>query len=137
MISALKEIKSGNGETIAIIVKNSYKKDGVNFLSKSHFPLQLGVNSYSTGDKIKPHIHLDKTVTIKTCQEIAFIKNGEVVVHLYDSNRVLFDSFNLSTGDLIFFVSGGHGFEILEDTTIIEVKQGPYFGKDQDKALIE
>ena len=137
MITALEKIKSATGQTIAIVVKNDYKKDGINFLSPSHFSLQLGVNNYLKGDKIKPHVHLDKTVTIKTIQEVAYIKNGEVLVHLYDSDRLLFNSFNLSTGDLIFFVSGGHGFEILKDTTIIEVKQGPYLGKDQDKAMIE
>lgn len=127
---------SASGETIAIVVKKSFKKDGVSFISKNHFPLQLGISSYTKGDKIKPHIHIDREITVKNLQEVVYIKSGRVKVNLYDSNRELFKSIKLSTGDLIFFVSGGHGFEMFKDTTIIEVKQGPYLGKDKDKVKL-
>jgi hypothetical protein len=133
----LEEIKSNDGKAIAIVIKKGFKKDGINFVSQSQFPLQVGVNSYKKGDKIKPHVHRDVEITIKKLQEVLYIKSGEIVVSLYNSNRELFKSFKLTTGDLVFLIDGGHGFEMLKDTTIIEVKQGPYFGKDQDKALIE
>jgi hypothetical protein len=133
----LEEIASAKGETIAIVIKKSFNKRGINFVSKDHFPLQLGINSYKKGDKIKPHVHIDREIVIKNLQEVVQIKKGKVAVDLYDSNEQLFKSIRLSTGDLIFFVSGGHGFEMLNDTTIIEVKQGPYLGKDKDKVIIE
>ncbi len=38
----------------------------------------------------------------------------------------------LQTGDVILLVSGGHGFVVLEEVEMIEVKQGPYSG-DADK----
>jgi hypothetical protein len=136
-VIALEEITSACGQIIAIVIKKDFKKSGINFISKNDFPLQLGINSYAKGSKIKPHVHLDREVRIRSLQEVVYIKNGTILVNLYDSNRLLFKSFKLSTGDLIFFVSGGHGFEILKDSTIIEVKQGPYFGKDQDKTMIE
>lgn len=133
----MEEIASAKGETIAIVIKKSFNKRGINFVSKDHFPLQLGINSYKKGDKIKPHVHIDREIVIKNLQEVVQIKKGKVAVDLYDSNEQLFKSIRLSTGDLIFFVSGGHGFEMLNDTTIIEVKQGPYLGKDKDKVIIE
>ncbi len=133
----MEEIKSTDGKTIAIVIKKNFKKDGINFVSKSDFSLQLGINSYKRGDKIKPHVHMDREITIKTIQEVVYIKSGGLLANLYDSNGELLKSFKLSTGDLVFFVSGGHGFEMFKDTTIIEVKQGPYFGKDQDKVMIE
>jgi len=34
-------------------------------------------------------------------------------------------------------LSGGHGFEFLEDTKMIEIKQGPYAGRDNDKIILE
>lgn len=128
---------SASGETIAIVIKKSFKKDGVNFISKIHFPLQLAISSYTKGDKIKPHVHIDREITIKNFQEVVYIKSGRATVNLYDSNMELFKSAKLSAGDLIFFVSGGHGFEMLKNTTIIEVKQGPYLGKDKDKVMLE
>ena len=35
----------------------------------------------------------------------------------------------LNSGDIILLASGGHGFEMLENTEIIEVKQGPFAGE--------
>ena len=37
---------------------------------------------------------------------------------------------------MVLLAYGGHGFEMLQDSEIIEVKQGPYAG-DQDKTLFE
>lgn len=133
----MEKITSASGETIAIVVKKSFKKEGVNFISQNNFPLQLGISSYKKGDKIKPHVHIDREITVTNLQEVVYIKSGRVTVNLYDSNSELFKSVKLSTGDLIFFVSGGHGFEMFKDTTIIEVKQGPYFGKEKDKVMLE
>jgi hypothetical protein len=133
----LEEIKSRDGSVIAIVVNKQFHKDGINFLSKRHYSLQLGINSYKQGDIIKPHIHLNREITLMDLQEVIYIKNGETLVNLYDSNRELIKSIKLCTGDLIFFVSGGHGFEMSEDTVFIEVKQGPYLGKNKDKVILE
>ena len=39
----------------------------------------------------------------------------------------------LKAGDVAVLFSGGHGFEILEDTLMLEIKQGPYAGtKDKE-----
>ena len=40
-------------------------------------------------------------------------------------------------GDTIILLAGGHGFNILEDTKMIEVKQGPYLSQAEDKVLLE
>jgi hypothetical protein len=133
----LEEIKSNDGCTVAIVVKKNFNKNGINFLSKNDFPLQLGINSYKKGEIIKSHIHQERSIQIINFQEVVYIKKGKASVKLYDSKRTFLKSIVLSTGDLIFLASGGHGFEILEDTVIIEVKQGPYLGKDQDKLIID
>ena len=133
----LKVIKTKKGHTVAIIVKDGDNRDGINFISENQHPLQVGKNNYRKNEKIKPHRHLNRKITIETTQEMLYIKDGKVKVDLYDANNTKFESLILSTGDLIFFVSGGHGLEILEDTTIIEVKKGPYNGRTQDKKIIE
>jgi hypothetical protein len=136
-MSNLEEIKAPDGTTIAIILESTFHKDGVNFLSKEEFPLQLGISSYKQGQKITPHIHLDRKIIVENIQEAIYIKNGQTVVNLYDKTKKLFQSVILSAGDLIFFIAGGHGFEMLQDTTLIEIKQGPYLGKNIDKEMIE
>ena len=46
----------------------------------------------------------------------------------YDEQQNYLESHVLEGGDVILLASGGHGFEILEETEMIEVKQGPYAG---------
>jgi hypothetical protein len=133
----LERIKSADGRIIAIVARGDFVGEGLNFLSENHFPLQLGVNSYKKGAKIRPHFHVERQIIIDRIQEVIYIKSGEALVNLFDFNGVRFKSLNLAAGDLIFFVSGGHGFEISEDTIIIEVKQGPYLGKAEDKVMID
>jgi hypothetical protein len=43
----------------------------------------------------------------------------------------------LNSGDTILLASGGHGFEMLEDTEMLEIKQGPYSGVTNDKTHIQ
>ena len=133
----MEEIKSDDGKIIAIVVKRDFEEDGVNFVSKRDFPLQLGISRYMKGEKIKAHFHIEKEIRINKIQEVVHIKSGRAMVNLYGLDGKKFKSVELSDGDTIFFVDGGHGFEMLEDTKIIEVKQGPYFGKDKDKRMIE
>ena len=133
----MEEIKSDNGSTIAIVVRRNFNNDGINFLSDDTFPLQLGVNTYKKGHKISGHFHPKREVVVSNIQEVLFFKSGRALVSLYDLNRKLIRSINLSAGDLIFFVDGGHGLEMSEDTTFVEIKQGPYLGKDKDKEIIE
>jgi hypothetical protein len=131
----MQEITS-DGKTIAIVVKASFRKDGANFLSKEDFPLQLGIGFYRKGEEIRSHFHPDKKLEISKIQEIVHFESGGALVDLYDLNGKKFKTIELSMGDTIFFVAGGHGFTMLEDSKIIEVKQGPYFGKDKDKLML-
>ena len=47
-------------------------------------------------------------------------------------DREYLESRILESGDVILLIKGGHGFEVLEDLEMFEVKQGPYAG-DADK----
>ena len=82
----------------------------------------------SKGYKIQPHIHNKVERTIDYTQEVLFIKNGLVRVDFYKTDKTYFKSKILNTGDVILLSFGGHGFEMLEDSEIIEVKQSPFAG---------
>lgn len=133
----MEKIKTDEGKIIAIIVKGDFEKNGVNFVSTPDSPLQLGISNYKKGNKIKPHFHIEKEIKIHKIQEVVHIERGKVIVDLYDFDGKKLKSVELLADDTIFFIDGGHGFEIIEDTKLIEVKQGPYFGKDQDKKVLE
>ena len=118
---------------ISIIIKNNFKKEGITFLTPNDYSQQLAYMNHPTGKKILPHVHNFIPRKIFYTQEVLFIKKGKIRVDLYDENQIYLKSRILETGDVILLAIGGHGIEILEETEIIEVKQGPYAG-EHDKS---
>ena len=81
---------------------------------------------------IAPHSHNKIERKIETTNETLIIKSGKVRIDFFDENKNYLKSKILNKGDIILLVNGGHGFEMLEKTEIIEIKQGPY-ADDKDK----
>ena len=81
---------------------------------------------------IDPHYHNHIKRNITITQEVLYIKSGVVRVDFYTHTNTYLESKILYTGDVILLAAGAHGFEILEEAEIIEVKQGPY-QQDKDK----
>ena len=121
---------------LAIILRTSFQKEGIDFFTPSDFSQQLGYMNRYKGYKIQPHIHNKVERTIDYPQEVLFIKNGLVRVDFYKTDKTYYKSKILNTGDVILLSFGGHGFEMLEDSEIIEVKQGPFAG-NIDKSRFE
>jgi mannose-6-phosphate isomerase-like protein (cupin superfamily) len=69
---------------------------------------------------------------VRFTKEVLFIRSGRVRVDFYTEAQVYIESTVLEAGDVILLAFGGHGFQMLEASEIIEVKQGPYVG-EQDK----
>jgi mannose-6-phosphate isomerase-like protein (cupin superfamily) len=88
------------------------------------------------GYVIKPHVHNIVSREVHYTNEVLFIKSGKVRVDFYGANQGYRESRVLERGDIILLICGGHGFEMLEPTEMIEVKQGPYVG-EQDKVRFE
>jgi hypothetical protein len=63
-------------------------------------------------------------------KEVLFIRHGRVKIDFFTDHQIYIESRVLETGDVILLSEGGHGFEILEETEMIEVKQGPYAGEE-------
>ena len=61
-----------------------------------------------------------------------FVKSGKVKITFYNNDKEFIRHVVLVGGDVVLLIEGGHGFEMLEPTEMIEVKQGPYVG-DKDK----
>jgi mannose-6-phosphate isomerase-like protein (cupin superfamily) len=121
-----------NNQIIAIIIRNDFHKDGLEFFTPGDFSQQLGYMKHNKGATIQEHVHILHVREVHYTQETLFIKKGRVKINFYLQDKTYFTSRELITGDIILLASGGHGFEFLEETEMIEVKQGPYCG-DQDK----
>ena len=126
-----------NEKLIAIILRSNYTSDSIVFFSSPDFSQQLGYLPHKKGGIIQAHFHKEVHRKITLTQEVLFIKRGKIIVNLYTIDKKYIASRELNKGDIIFLCSGGHDFRMLEDTEMIEVKQGPYSGKEGDKELFK
>ena len=122
-------------EPIALILRASFDEPGLHFFTPDSFSQQVAFMKHPAGKVISPHIHNQVTRQVLYTQEVLLVRNGLLKVDLYSTQRKLITSRTLSQGDLVLLCGGGHGFEVLEEASVIEVKQGPYAG-EQDKTRI-
>lgn len=119
-------------QILAIILRANFKSEGIEFFTPNNFSQQLGYMNRPKGHQIEPHLHNKVNRTVEFTNEVLFIKTGKVKVNFYDENKNFLKSETLEKGDFILLARGGHGFEMLEASEMIEIKQGPYAG-DSDK----
>jgi hypothetical protein len=130
----IEEVKFEN-QLIAIIIKAEYSKnEGIEFFTPVSSSQQLGYMKRAQGYRISPHSHSSVERKITGSQEVLFMKTGKVLVSFFNSSNELFCERIISKGDVLMLLGGGHGFEMLETSEIIEVKQGPYI---EDKLFIK
>jgi mannose-6-phosphate isomerase-like protein (cupin superfamily) len=121
---------------LALIIRRNFKKDGIEFFTPNSYSQQIGYMNRPKGYIIAPHVHNPVARAVEYTKEVLFIRSGRVRVDFYSDDQVYLESTILETGDVVLLAYGGHGFEMLEPTEIIEVKQGPYAG-DQDKTRFQ
>ena len=122
-----------NSKTLAIIIRSNYNQEGIKFFTPSEFSQQLGYMNRPKGYEIAPHLHKKIQRNVEATQETLLIKSGKVRIDFYDEKKDYLISKILYKGDVILLVTGGHGFEMLEQSEMIEIKQGPYHNGDADK----
>ncbi|MUG99023.1 hypothetical protein F7734_44720 [Scytonema sp. UIC 10036] len=127
----LEEIRYHN-ELLALIISRDFNKPGIHFFTPNELSQQLAYMRHPVGKVIEPHVHNPVTREVQYTQEVLFIKKGKLRVDFYNTQQQYLESRILESGDVILLVAGGHGFEVLEEIEMIEVKQGPYVG-EQDK----
>ena len=125
-----------DGKELALIIRRSFKKDGIEFFTPGDYSQQMCYMKRASGYTILPHVHNPILREVQYTKEVLIIKSGRVRVDFYNEEHGYLESTILDAGDVIMLAFGGHGFEMLEETEIIEVKQGPYAG-DHDKTRFE
>ena len=129
------EIKADD-KIIAIVVRSQFDEDGINFFTPNKFSQQLAFMKHPAGKTIEPHVHNAVQREVTYTQEVLVIRKGQLRVDLFKDDTSYLQSLVLTAGDVILLASGGHGFEVLEEVEMFEIKQGPYTG-DADKTRFE
>ena len=116
-----------NKKLYALIVRKKFKKkNGVNFFTPPNSTQQFGFMKHKKNHLIMPHLHNKRLTKILTTTEVIIMLKGILRIDFYkNKNKYLFSK-KISAGDIIMLVNGGHGFKVLKNVEMIEVKQGPY-----------
>ena len=125
----IKKIYDGDN-LLAIIVSDKFDEPGIHFFTPDDFSQQLAYMKHPKGKIIIPHVHNSVPRQVEYTQEVLFIKSGKIRVDFYDMEQKYLESHILSQHDVILLIKGGHGFEVLEEIEMFEIKQGPYVGED-------
>jgi hypothetical protein len=127
-LEKVEQVRIG-GVLFAIILPASFDKPGIQFFTPNELSQQLASMSYSPGKIIPAHTHNPVRREVSYTQEALFIRKGKLRVDFFSMQREYQTSRILFPGDVILLISGGHGFEVLEELNMVEVKQGPYAGE--------
>lgn len=131
----IEEIKKKD-RLLAMIIRNNYECKGVDFITPDEYSQQVAYMHHPKGKVIDAHVHNVVHRNVVYTQEVLFMKKGKLRVDFYDDYKDYLESCILEAGDTILLTSGGHGFHVLEEVEMIEVKQGPYSG-EMDKKRFE
>jgi quercetin dioxygenase-like cupin family protein len=117
-----------DGVVLAYIARYADLPKQTTFLTPDDCNLQVGHVVYPAGGEISRHMHLPVERHLVGTTEVLLVQRGRCEVDVFGPQRQLVTTRELVAGDLLIAVGGGHGFRVLEDTVLLEIKQGPYPG---------
>lgn len=131
-----KEILDQAGNCLALVITRSFGGYGTNFVTSPENALQVGVIQRNAGDVIGGHNHKPCSLSYDgQRQEFLHIVEGRVLITIFDDEGKEVDRRVLESGDSLLQLKGGHRFDFELPTKMVEIKQGPYFGKEKDKEI--
>jgi hypothetical protein len=111
----------------ALIVRKQFrKKSGINFFTSKEATQQFGFMKHKKNHIIKPHKHNKRLTRILGTTEVILLLKGTLRVDFYNDKYKYLFSKKINERDIIMLIHGGHGFKVLKNVEMIEVKQGPY-----------
>lgn len=131
MINPVEIITDQKNNPLSYVIRCMYLPDQTTFLTPPEYKQQVGYIVYHTGGEVARHTHRALPRQLVGTSEVIIVKAGRCLLDVYSDEHELVATRELGPGDLMLMVGGGHGFRMLEDTVLLEVKQGPYTGLDE------
>lgn len=113
---------------LAYVIPAGATSAETSFFTGDDASFQVGFVVYPSGGAVVPHVHRPIERRVIGTSELLIVRKGRCIVDIYGEDQVLVASRELVAGDALLLMEGGHGFRMLEDTILFEVKQGPYGG---------
>lgn len=121
------------GGPLAYVIRRTIAPAATTFVTSPDMKQQVGFVVYPKGGVVARHVHLAVERNIVGTSEVIVVRSGRCELDVYDDTQQLVATRELHPGDVMIMVGGGHGFRMLEDTVLLEVKQGPYTGVEEKR----
>lgn len=131
----VEEVRNSDGVLLAIFIRGSPVGYGLHFFTAPEHSLQAAWMRHPAGKIIDAHIHRPAARIISQISEVLYVRSGWLRVDLYGDDWEI-QSRNMYAGDVAVLIAGGHGFEAVQEVEILEVRNGPYLGKDAEKVML-
>ena len=125
-------IKNSSGEILAIFIPADVTIQGIEFYTDPEMDFQIGAMRRPVGHEVEPHVHSPVERELIGTKEVLFVRSGRIGIDFYDEDKKIVTSIEMVSGDVIYLHMGGHGIRFIEESVLLEVKQGPYI-QDADK----
>lgn len=125
-------IKNSSGEILAIFIPADVTIEGIEFYTDPEMDFQIGAMRRPLGHEVEPHVHSPVERDLIGTKEVLFVRSGRIGIDFYDDDKKIVTSIEMVSGDVIYLHMGGHGIRFIEESVLLEVKQGPYI-QDADK----
>ena len=125
-------IKNSSGEILAIFIPADVTIQGIEFYTDPEMDFQIGAMRRPLGHEVEPHVHSPVERELIGTKEVLFVRSGRIGIDFYDEDKKIVTSIEMVSGDVIYLHMGGHGIRFIEESVLLEVKQGPYI-QDADK----
>jgi hypothetical protein len=134
----IQTIKDQSGLIALVVQQRQTQASGTDFMTPLSAGLQVGFIAREAGADIKAHRHLPIDISYQGPRnEFIYVESGCVKVSFMSDAGDVLEVIELTAGDCMLQLSGGHRFDFVEPTQLIEVKQGPYENQQQDKAFYD
>lgn len=133
----MKAVYDKEGRELAVVLRavDYIQQIDKRFFSEAEDTLQIGSLFFPQDSSVAAHAHQPKDMPHNP-MEVLLVLSGNAQADIYDETRQLAESIELRVGDILIQKCGGHGFRFVSDTNLLEIKCGPYHGKDSDKEMI-
>lgn len=135
-MGSIEYVREGD-RLLAIVVRAGFAEPGTTPFTDEALPLQMSIMNKQNGEVVGPHIHppVEAEPRGEFRQEMLHVVAGSVEVGVHSRSGELIETVLLRTRDTILLTEG-HSTRFLEETKVLEIKQGPYPGKDSDKTWL-
>jgi hypothetical protein len=139
-MSEYTDIYDTDGGLLAIVSNFERWPNGLTFVGQKSDALQVGTFRYPAGKVMRDHAHVRRPRTIERTQEVVVLFKGSCTARVYSKDlKTVIATWRMTPGEVLISYSGGVGYTILEnDTILMEVKAGDYLvnSDDEDRVLI-